>query len=243
MADLKPHVLIVEDEAALVTMLRYNLESEGYRVSEAVDGEEAILLVIEEPPDLILLDWMLPSLSGIEVCRRIRRNESARDVPIIMLTARGEDSDRVRGLDSGADDYITKPFSPRELMARVRAVLRRSQPSDNERLVYGDIEMDLARHRVQRGGRDLHLGPTEYRLLRHFLESPGRVFSREQLLDAVWGRDVYVETRTVDVHIRRLRKTLNEGGLPDLIRTVRSAGYAIDGADIGGAAVKTPPPA
>ena len=243
MADPKPHVLIVEDEAALVTMLRYNLESEGYRVSEAVDGEEAILLVIEEPPDLILLDWMLPSLSGIEVCRRIRRNESARDVPIIMLTARGEDSDRVLGLDSGADDYITKPFSPRELMARVRAVLRRSQPSDHERLVYGDIEMDLARHRVQRGGRDLHLGPTEYRLLRHFLESPGRVFSREQLLDAVWGRDVYVETRTVDVHIRRLRKTLNEGGLPDLIRTVRSAGYAIDGADIGGAAVKTPPPA
>ena len=243
MADPKPHVLIVEDEAALVTMLRYNLESEGYRVSEAVDGEEAILLVIEEPPDLILLDWMLPSLSGIEVCRRIRRNESARDVPIIMLTARGEDSDRVRGLDSGADDYITKPFSPRELMARVRAVLRRSQPSDHERLVYSDIEMDLARHRVQRGGRDLHLGPTEYRLLRHFLESPGRVFSREQLLDAVWGRDVYVETRTVDVHIRRLRKTLNEGGLPDLIRTVRSAGYAIDGADIGGAAVKTPPPA
>ncbi|MEE3107677.1 MAG: phosphate regulon transcriptional regulator PhoB [Pseudomonadota bacterium] len=243
MADPKPHVLIVEDEAALVTMLRYNLESEGYRVSEAVDGEEAILLVIEEPPDLILLDWMLPSLSGIEVCRRIRRNKSARDVPIIMLTARGEDSDRVRGLDSGADDYITKPFSPRELMARVRAVLRRSQPSDNERLVYGDIEMDLARHRVQRSGRDLHLGPTEYRLLRHFLESPGRVFSREQLLDAVWGRDVYVEARTVDVHIRRLRKTLNEGGLPDLIRTVRSAGYAIDGADIGGAAVKTPPPA
>ena len=243
MADPKPHVLIVEDEAALVTMLRYNLESEGYRVSEAVDGEEAILLVIEEPPDLILLDWMLPSLSGIEVCRRIRRNESARDVPIIMLTARGEDSDRVRGLDSGADDYITKPFSPRELMARVRAVLRRSQPSDHERLVYGDIEMDLARHRVQRGGRDLHLGPTEYRLLRHFLESPGRVFSREQLLDAVWGRDVYVEARTVDVHIRRLRKTLNEGGLPDLIRTVRSAGYAVDGADIGGGAVKTPPPA
>ena len=243
MADPKPHVLIVEDEAALVTMLRYNLESEGYRVSEAVDGEEANLLVIEEPPDLILLDWMLPSLSGIEVCRRIRRNESARDVPIIMLTARGEDSDRVRGLDSGADDYITKPFSPRELMARVRAVLRRSQPSDHERLVYGDIEMDLARHRVQRGGRDLHFGPTEYRLLRHFLESPGRVFSREQLLDAVWGRDVYVEARTVDVHIRRLRKTLNEGGLPDLIRTVRSAGYAIDGADIGGAAGKTPPPA
>ena len=243
MADPKPHVLIVEDEAALVTMLRYNLESEGYRVSEAVDGEEAILLVIEEPPDLILLDWMLPSLSGIEVCRRIRRNESACVVPIIMLTARGEDSDRVRGLDSGADDYITKPFSPRELMARARAVLRRSQPSDHERLVYSDIEMDLARHRVQRGGRDLHLGPTEYRLLRHFLESPGRVFSREQLLDAVWGRDIYVETRTVDVHIRRLRKTLNEGGLPDLIRTVRSAGYAIDGAGIGGVATKTPPPA
>ena len=245
MSDIHQHVLIVEDEAPLVTMLRYNLESEGYRVSEAVDGEEAILMVIEEPPDLILLDWMLPSLSGIEVCRRIRRNESTRTVPIIMLTARGEDSDRVRGLDSGADDYITKPFSPRELMARVRAVLRRSQPSDNERLVYGDIEMNLARHKVQRNGRDLHLGPTEYRLLRHFLESPGRVFSREQLLDAVWGRDVYVEARTVDVHIRRLRKTLNEGGLPDLIRTVRSAGYAIDlaGATAGGSAAKGATPA
>ncbi|MGB1007500.1 MAG: winged helix-turn-helix domain-containing protein, partial [Thalassobaculaceae bacterium] len=178
-----------------------------------------------------------------EVCRRIRRNESARKVPIIMLTARGEDSDRVRGLDSGADDYITKPFSPRELMARVRAVLRRAQPGDNERLIYGDIEMDLARHKVRRNGRDLHLGPTEYRLLRHFLESPGRVFSREQLLDAVWGRDVYVEARTVDVHIRRLRKTLNEGGLPDLIRTVRSAGYAIDAAGTGGAAAKSAPPA
>ena len=224
----RPHVLIVEDEAPLVTMLRYNLESDGYRVSEAVDGEEALLLVAEDPPDLVLLDWMLPSLSGIEVCRRMRRSNPMRTVPIIMLTARGEESDRVRGLDAGADDYITKPFSPRELLARVRAVMRRAQPSENDLLIYADIEMDLTRHKVQRSGVDVHLGPKEYRLLRHFLENPGRVFSREQLLDSVWGRDVYVEARTVDVHIRRLRKALNDGGHADLIRTVRSAGYSID---------------
>ena len=228
MTEDRPHVLIVEDEAPLVTMLRYNLESDGYRVSEAVDGEEALLLVAEDPPDLVLLDWMLPLLSGIEVCRRMRRSNPMRTVPIIMLTARGEESDRVRGLDAGADDYITKPFSPRELLARVRAVMRRAQPSESDLLIYADIEMDLARHKVQRSGVEVHLGPTEYRLLRHFLESPGRVFSREQLLDAVWGRDVYVEARTVDVHIRRLRKTLNDEGRADLIRTVRSAGYSID---------------
>ena len=228
MTDNRPHILIVEDEAALVTMLRYNLESDGYRVSEAVDGEEALLLVAEDPPELVILDWMLPSLSGIEVCRRMRRGPHMSAVPIIMLTARGEETDQVRGLDSGADDYITKPFSPRELLARIRAVMRRVQASDEDVLVYGDIEMDLARHKVQRGGQEIHLGPTEYRLLRHFLESPGRVFSREQLLDAVWGRDVYVEARTVDVHIRRLRKTLNHNDRHDIIRTVRSAGYAID---------------
>ena len=228
MNDNRPHILIVEDETPLMTMLRYNLESDGFRVSEAVDGEEALLLVAEEPPELILLDWMLPSLSGIEVCRRIRRSTHIRRIPIIMLTARGEENDRVRGLDSGADDYITKPFSPRELLARIRAVMRRAQPSVNDLLLYADIEMDLARHKVLRAGEEVHLGPTEYRLLRHFLESPGRVFSREQLLDAVWGRDVYVESRTVDVHIRRLRKTLNHNGGADLIRTVRSAGYAID---------------
>lgn len=228
MIDNRPHVLIIEDETPLITMLRYNLENDGYRVSEAVDGEEALLLVAEGPPDLVLLDWMLPSLSGIEVCRRMRRINPMRTVPIIMLTARGEESDRVRGLDAGADDYITKPFSPRELLARVRAVMRRARPSENDLLIYADIQMDLARHKVQRSGVEVHLGPTEYRLLRHFLESPGLVFSREQLLDAVWGRDVYVEARTVDVHIRRLRKILNDEGRADLIRTVRSAGYSID---------------
>lgn len=228
MIDNRPHILIVEDESALITMLRYNLENDGYRVSDAVDGEEALLLVAEGPPDLVLLDWMLPSLSGIEVCRRMRRINPMRTVPIIMLTARGEENDRVRGLNAGADDYITKPFSPRELLARVRAVMRRARPSENDLLIYADIQMDLARHKVQRSGVEVHLGPTEYRLLRHFLESPGRVFSREQLLDAVWGRDVYVEARTVDVHIRRLRKILNDEGRADLIRTVRSAGYSID---------------
>ena len=185
----------------------------------------------ETPPDLILLDWMLPLLSGIEVCRRLRRASDSRNVPIIMLTARGEEGDRVRGLNSGADDYVTKPFSPSELIARVRAVLRRARPStDEETLRYGDLLMDLASHRVKRSDRDIHLGPTEFRLLRHFLEHPGRVFSREQLLDTVWGPDVYVEPRTVDVHIRRLRKALNAEQDDDLIRTVRSAGYALDAA-------------
>lgn len=222
-------VLIVEDEPGLVTMLRYNLEREGYRVEEAADGEEALLKVEEATPDIILLDWMLPRLSGLEVCRRVRRRPETRDLPIIMLTARGEEADRVRGLDTGADDYVTKPFSPSELMARMRALLRRSRPSTaHETLTCGDVVMDLAAHKVWRNGRFVKLGPTEFRLLRYFLEHSGRVLSREHLLDAVWGRDIYVEERTVDVHIRRLRKALNEDGEIDPIRTVRSAGYALE---------------
>lgn len=226
---MKPRILITEDEGALVAMLRYNLEKEGYRVDEAADGGEALLKVAEAPPDLILLDWMLPSLSGIEVCRQLRRNPATRNIPIIMLTARGEEGDRVRGLDAGADDYVAKPFSPSELIARIRAVLRRIRPAlAEEMLTCGDIVMDLAAHKVTRNGREIHLGPTEFRLLRFFLEHPGRVLSRDQLLDSVWGNDVYVEQRTVDVHIRRLRKALNGEGEADIIRTVRSAGYALE---------------
>ncbi|EKE78481.1 phosphate regulon transcriptional regulator PhoB [Oceanibaculum indicum] len=226
---MKPLILIVEDEAAIVTLLSYNLEREGFQVLEARDGEEGLLLATERRPDLILLDWMLPLLSGIEVCRRLRRTPQTRSIPIIMLTARGEEGDRVRGLNAGADDYVTKPFSPSELLARVRAVMRRARPAaDAETLRCGDIVMDIAAHKVKRGDRDVHLGPTEFRLLRHFLEHQGRVFSREQLLDSVWGADVYVEPRTVDVHIRRLRKALNEDAEGDPIRTVRSAGYALD---------------
>ncbi len=226
---LKPLILIVEDESGLAELLSYNLEKEGFRVATAGNGEEALLMAAEQQPHLILLDWMLPLMSGLEVCRQLRRNPKLREVPIIMLTARGEEADRVRGLNSGADDYIVKPFSPAELVARVRAVLRRSSPSLGEEMLrFGDISMDLAGHRVRRNGRDVHLGPTEFRLLRHFMQHPGRVFSREQLLDLVWGHDVYVELRTVDVHIRRLRKALNEENEEDVIRTVRSAGYAID---------------
>jgi len=225
----KPLILIVEDEADLVTLLRYNLEKDGYRTAVAGDGEEALMLAAEQTPNLVLLDWMLPLMSGIEVCRQLRRNAKTRDIPIIMVTARGEESDRVRGLNSGADDYITKPFSPTELSARVRAVLRRAQPAlSEETLRFADVELDLAAHRVRRQGRDVHLGPTEFRLLRHFMQHPGRVFSREQLLDQVWGHDVYVEVRTVDVHIRRLRKALNGDDGLDIIRTVRSAGYSLD---------------
>jgi len=226
---MSPLILIVEDETPLVTLLRYNLEREGFRVTEAHDGEEALLAVREETPDLILLDWMLPHVSGLEVCRQLRRQNGVRDVPVIMLTARGEEADKLRGLDSGADDYVTKPFSPAELIARIRAVLRRAQPAvGGEILQFEDLIMDLAAHRVRRGAREVRLGPTEFRLLRHLLGSPGRVYSREQLLDAVWGRDIYVEPRTVDVHIRRLRKALNADDEPDLIRTVRAAGYALD---------------
>ena len=224
-----PLVLVVEDEAALVTLLRYNLEREGFRVAEARDGEEAMLQIAEQMPDLVVLDWMLPLMSGIEVCRQLRRLPETRRLPIVMLTARGEEGDKLRGLDAGADDYVTKPFSPSELIARLRAVLRRSRPErDGETLQYQDLVMDLASHRVRRNGREVHLGPTEFRLLRHLLENQGRVFSREQLLDMVWGRDVYVEPRTVDVHIRRLRKAINIEGAVDLIRTVRAAGYSLD---------------
>ena len=227
-----PLILVVEDEAALVTLLRYNLEREGFRVAEARDGEEAMLQIAEQMPDLVLLDWMLPLMSGIEVCRQLRRLPETRRLPIVMLTARGEEGDKLRGLDAGADDYVTKPFSPSELIARVRAVLRRARPErEGETLQYQDLVMDLASHRVRRNGREVHLGPTEFRLLRHLLENQGRVFSREQLLDMVWGRDVYVEPRTVDVHIRRLRKAINADVEKDLIRTVRAAGYALDHAE------------
>ena len=226
---MKPLVLIVEDEAPLVTLLRYNLEREGFEVAEAGDGEEALLRVAETRPDAVLLDLMLPNVSGLEVCRQLRRSPATRSVPIIMLTARGEEPDRVRGLNSGADDYVVKPFSPSELIARVRAVIRRAQPSAGEDVLhYADLSMDLLAHRVTRDGKAIHLGPTEFRLLRHFLQSPGRVFTREQLLDRVWGQDSELEIRTVDVHIRRLRKALNSNGGHDLLRTVRSVGYALD---------------
>lgn len=224
-----PLILVVEDEDALLTLLEYNLEREGYTVQLARDGEEAALLIEEQTPDLILLDWMLPKLSGIELCRRLRGRMETSNIPIIMLTARGEEADRVRGLDTGADDYIAKPFSTSELLARIRAVLRRIRPAlANDIVTYGEILVDRASHRVKRGNRDVHLGPTEFRLLNHLIEHPGRVFSREQLLNAVWGTDVYVEERTVDVHIGRLRKSLNLGGEEDPIRTVRAAGYSLD---------------
>jgi len=226
---MRPRVLIVEDEAALITLLRYNLEREGFDVSEARDGDEALVVIDESPPDLILLDWMLPLTSGIEVCRQIRRKPETKSTPVIMLTARGEEADQLRGLDSGADDYVTKPFSPAELLARIRALLRRANPvPSDETLRCADIRMDLAAHKVYRGERAVHLGPTEFRLLRYLMEHQGRVFSREQLLDAVWGRDVYVEARTVEVHIRRLRKALNSSGEADFIRTVRAAGYSLE---------------
>jgi two-component system phosphate regulon response regulator PhoB len=226
---VQPYVLVMEDEDALATLLSYNLEKEGYRVVVASDGEEGMLQIEERLPDLVLLDWMLPKLSGIEVCRRIRGKSETRNMPIIMLTARGEESDRIRGLDTGADDYLTKPFSMSELFARIRAVLRRIRPGlADDRLNHGDIVIDRVAHRVRRAGNEIHLGPTEFRLLDHLMQHPGRVFSREQLLDAVWGSDVYVEARTVDVHVGRLRKALNVEGTVNPIRTVRSAGYSLD---------------
>ncbi|API58322.1 phosphate regulon transcriptional regulatory protein PhoB [Tardibacter chloracetimidivorans] len=225
----RPRILLVEDDPNLAELVRYNLEREDFEVETTPDGEEALLLARETPPDLVVLDWMIESLSGIEVCRRLRRLPETANVPIIMLTARVEEEDRIRGLETGADDYITKPFSPRELAARVSAVLRRVRPAlAGGSLSYADIEMDTAAHRVRRGGKAVPLGPTEFRLLRHFLEHPGRVFSRERLLDAVWGQDTDIELRTVDVHIRRLRKAINDNGGADVIRTVRSAGYALD---------------
>jgi two-component system phosphate regulon response regulator PhoB len=230
---MRPRILLVEDDASLVELIRYNLEKEGFDVVCTGDGEEALVIAQEDKPDLVILDWMIANLSGIEVCRRLRRAPTTAGLPIVMLTARAEEADRIRGLETGADDYVTKPFSPRELVARVRAVLRRLRPAlSGGSLEYAGISMDTSAHKVTRDGNAVALGPTEFRLLRHFLEHPGRVFSREQLLDAVWGRDVYVEQRTVDVHIRRLRKAVNAtpGGaeLPDVIRTVRSAGYSLD---------------
>ncbi len=229
----KGRVLLVEDDSALAELVAWHLDREGFEVEQTADGEEALLLASEHLPDVILLDWMIEGLSGIEVCRRLRRKTETANVPIIMLTARGEEEDRIRGLETGADDYVTKPFSPRELVARVNAVLRRLRPAlTGATLSYADLEMDAANHKLRRGGSSVALGPTEFRLMRHFLEHPGRVFSREQLLDAVWGRDTEIEARTVDVHIRRLRKAINIGDTQDVIRTVRSAGYALD-ADAG----------
>jgi len=225
---MRPRVLIVEDEDAQAEVLRYNFNREGFEAVVAFDGEEAMLAVEEQQPDLIVLDWMLPGVSGLAVCQRLRARNETRTLPIILLTARGEEGDRVRGLDSGADDYVVKPFSPAELIARVRAVLRRTRPAlSEEELIFDDITMDLAAHRVTRDGKPIRLGPTEFRLLQLFMERPDRVFTREQLLDRAWGRNIHVELRTVDVHIRRLRKALNAHGGEDVIRTVRGTGYAL----------------
>ncbi len=222
-------VLVVEDEEAISHLLAYNLEKEGFSVAVAADGDEVLTAVDEARPDLVLMDWMLPNVSGVELCRRLRMRAETREIPVIMLTARGEEEDRVRGLDVGADDYVTKPFSMSELVARMRAVLRRTAPAlAGDVATYADIVLDRQQWRVRRGKRDIHLGPTEFRLLDALMQRPGRVFSREQLLDRVWGHDVYVEIRTVDVHIGRLRKALNRRGDRDPIRTVRSAGYSLD---------------
>ena len=225
----KPALLLVEDDRALADLLTWHFDREGYEIVRTADGDEALLLADERAPDLVILDWMIEGVSGIEVCRRLRRRPGTAHVPIIMLTARSEESDRIRGLHTGADDYVTKPFSPRELIARVRAVLRRVRPAlAGELLSFGDIEMDVDAHRVRRGGRAVQLGPTEFRLLKHLMENPGRVFSRERLLDAIWPRDRDIDARTVDVHVRRLRKALNQGDEKDVVRTVRSAGYSLD---------------
>jgi two-component system, OmpR family, phosphate regulon response regulator PhoB len=226
---MKPSILLVEDDAALSELLNWTLTSEGYDVRHTGDGEEALLLVRELLPDAIILDWMIDNISGIEVCRQLRKMTDSKSVPIIMLTARGEEEDKIRGLKTGADDYMTKPFSPRELMARLEALLRRSRPSIGGGLLsFADIEVDPATQRVWRDGQVLHLGPTEFRLLCYFIERPIRIHSRNQLLDAVWGMDKNIDLRTVDVHIRRLRKAINLPGARDVIRTVRSAGYALD---------------
>jgi two-component system phosphate regulon response regulator PhoB len=225
----KPRLLLVEDDRALADLLVWHFGREGYDVAQTGDGEEALRLAEESPADIVILDWMIEGVSGLEVCRRLRRGPSTANVPIIMLTARGEESDRIRGLETGADDYVTKPFSPRELVARVAAVLRRVRPAlAGLELAFDDLEMDIAAHRVRRAGEPVALGPTEFRLLRYFLEHPRRVFSRDGLLDAVWGQDSEIDPRTVDVHVRRLRVALNAGGRRDLIRTVRSAGYSLD---------------
>ena len=224
----QPCVLLVEDEGAQREVLTYNLESEGFRVVAAETGDEAMLLVAEEAPDLVVLDWMLPTVSGIEVCRRVKADPGTRHIPIIMLSARSDEGDRVRGLETGADDYVVKPYSVVELMARVRTQLRRARPATmGERLSFGDILLDSGEHRVFRAGQPLHLGPTEFRLLSTLIERPGRVWTREQLLDRVWGRDIYVDSRTIDVHVGRLRKALMANGGTNPVRTVRGAGYAL----------------
>ncbi len=222
-------ILVVEDEEALTTLLRYNLESEGYEVEAVARGDDADTRMKERIPDLVVLDWMLPGLSGIELCRRLRARSETERMPILMLTARGEETERVRGLATGADDYVVKPFSVPELVARVRALLRRAKPEHISTLLRaGDIELDRETKRVHRAGRELHLGPTEFRLLEFLMQSPGRVYSREQLLDGVWGQDVYIDERTVDVHVGRLRKALNRPRQPDPIRTVRGSGYSFN---------------
>ncbi|NVJ98132.1 MAG: phosphate regulon transcriptional regulator PhoB [Alphaproteobacteria bacterium] len=226
---MKTRILLIEDDENITELVRYNLERADYVVEAVADGEDGLYRASEEAPDLILLDWMLPNLSGLEICRQLRRNAETQNIPIIMLTARADEPDRIRGLETGADDYICKPFSPKELIARIQAVLRRLRPAlAGHELSFEDIKLDSVSHRVTRSGKPVQLGPTEYRLLRHFMENPRRVFSREQLLDSVWGHDVYVEPRTVDVHIRRLRKAINAEGAQDFIRTVRSAGYSLD---------------
>jgi len=221
-------ILVIEDEQDIQTLLEYNLGQAGFEVLQSENGEEGLWLAIERQPDLILLDWMLPLLSGIEVLRQLRNRADTRDIPVIMMTARGEEGDRLRGLDGGADDYVTKPFSPAELLARVRAIIRRQTRGYDAKLTGGGIELDLEQKRVTRSGTAIHLGPTEFRLLEHFMRNQGRVYSRDQLLDSVWGDDVYVGMRTVDVHIRRLRKAINVTGEPDVIRTVRSMGYSFE---------------
>lgn len=227
---MKPKILIVEDEPALAELLSWTFESAGFAVEQTADGEEALLIAEEFAPDIIILDWMIEQLPGIEVCRRLRKGKETSAIPIIMLTARGEEEDRIRGLETGADDYVTKPFSPRELRARVEAVLRRTRPAiTGSTLVVGDLELDPIAVRVKRDGTQITLGPTEFRLLRHFMERPGRAQSRSQLLDAVWGHDSDIELRTVDVHIRRLRSAIEMPGREDPIRTIRSVGYALDG--------------
>ena len=226
---MKPAILLVEDDPSLIELVRYNLEAADFDVAVEMDGDGGLMAMRERDFDLVILDWMMPNMSGIEVVRQIRRMNDKRATPVIMLTARGEETDKIRGLDAGADDYVVKPFSPAELVSRVRALLRRSAPDmGGETLAYEDLEMDLVSHKVNRGGRSVHLGPTEYRLLRVLMENPNRVYSREQLLDKAWGQNIYVETRTVDVHVRRLRRAINIDGKPDLIRTVRGFGYALD---------------
>ena len=226
--DNKKKIVVVEDDTALLPMITHNLEKNGFSVREATNGEDALMLIKEELPALAIIDWMTPAPTGIEVCKILRRGKETVSLPIIILSAKGEEEDKVRGLNTGADDYITKPFSPTELIARIKSLLRRSTSSGKEVIEFGDITLNLNEHKVFRSGKRIHLGPTEYKLLRHFIENPGRVYSREQLLDSVWGHGIYVESRTVDTHIRRLRKAIDPSGQQNYIRTVRSAGYSMD---------------